>query len=150
MIRVGLDTNVLAYLAGVERGDADIGKIARAREVIAGLGTRALFVAPAQTLGELFNVLVRTGLSREEARALVLRFHDTFEVVGGGAATMIAALDLAVMARLQVWDALIVSAAAQAGCALLLSEDMQDGFTWRGLTIVNPLADTPHARLAAL
>jgi hypothetical protein len=34
---------------------------------------------------------------------------------------------------------LIVTAAAEAGCALLLSEDMPDGFLTRGLTVINPL-----------
>jgi predicted nucleic acid-binding protein len=37
----------------------------------------------------------------------------------------------------------MLAAAAQAGCRLLLSEDMQDGFTWRGVTIRNPFAATP-------
>lgn len=150
MIRVGLDTNILAYLAGVDRGGADAGKIDRAREVIARLRSGARFIVPTQTLGELFTVLLRTGLARDEARALVLRFDQAFEAADSGRATMMSALDMAVTAQVQVWDALIVNAAADAGCAMLLSEDMQDGFTWRGLTIVNPLTPTPHAKLAAM
>ncbi|MDV3256212.1 MAG: hypothetical protein LOX97_00170, partial [Sphingomonas sp.] len=62
----------------------------------------------------------------------------------------LAAADLSVDHKLQFWDALIVSAAADAGCAMLLSEDMQHGFVTRGLTIVNPLTDAPHPKLAAL
>jgi predicted nucleic acid-binding protein len=50
----------------------------------------------------------------------------------------------------QFWDAMILSAAADAGCTLLLSEDMQNGFVARGVTVVNPLADAPHPRLAGL
>ncbi|WP_205963481.1 PIN domain-containing protein [Roseicella aquatilis] len=30
--------------------------------------------------------------------------------------------------------------AAEAECRLLLSEDIQDGFTWRGVTVRNPFA----------
>jgi predicted nucleic acid-binding protein len=150
MIRVGLDTNILAYLAGVDRGVDDAEKIRRARDVVAQLGKTVWFVVPTQVLGELFNVLARTGLSREAAKAIVVRFHDTFEPAAGGAATMIAALDLAVMTQLQVWDALIVNTAADAGCAVLLTEDMQDGFRWRGLTLVNPLSDQASGRLAML
>ena len=33
-----------------------------------------------------------------------------------------------------------VAAAAQEGCSLLLTEDLQDGFTWRGVTLRNPFA----------
>ena len=90
MIRVGLDTNILAYLAGVDRGVDDADKIDRARAVMARLGGTVWFVVPTQVLGELFNVLTRTGLSREAAKAIVVRFHDTFEPASGGAATMMA------------------------------------------------------------
>jgi len=30
--------------------------------------------------------------------------------------------------------------AAENRCRLLLSEDFQNGFTWRGVTVVNPFA----------
>jgi predicted nucleic acid-binding protein len=150
MIRVGLDTNILAYLAGVDRGVEDAEKIRRARDVVAELGKSVWFVVPVEVLGELFNVLARTGLSREAAKAIVVRIHDTFEPVDGGAAAMMAALDLAVLTKLQVWDALIVNTAADAGCTVLLTEDMQDGFRWRGLTLVNPLSDQASERLALL
>jgi predicted nucleic acid-binding protein len=38
------------------------------------------------------------------------------------------------------WDALIVAAAQAAGCAYLLSEDLQDGQRFDGVTIVDPFA----------
>jgi predicted nucleic acid-binding protein len=37
----------------------------------------------------------------------------------------------------------MLAAAAQADCRLLLSEDMQDGFTWRSVTVRNPFATPP-------
>lgn len=52
--------------------------------------------------------------------------------------------------RLGIWDALILSAAADAGCRLLLSEDLQDGFTWGGVTVANPFAASRHPLLEAL
>ena len=33
---------------------------------------------------------------------------------------------------------------------LLLSEDLQDGFTWRGVTVANPFSASPHPLLAGL
>ncbi len=47
-------------------------------------------------------------------------------------------------------DALILNAAAEAGCELLLSEDMASGFAWRGTVVVNPFAPSPGERLARL
>jgi predicted nucleic acid-binding protein len=63
---------------------------------------------------------------------------------------MASALDLVVDHRLQYWDALILSASAEAGATLVLSEDMQDGFVWRGLTVVNPYAANMHRKLVAV
>jgi predicted nucleic acid-binding protein len=47
-------------------------------------------------------------------------------------------------------EAVIMAASARAGCRLLLSEDLQDGFTWSGLTVTNPFSPAPHVLLAAL
>ncbi len=57
-------------------------------------------------------------------------------------------MDLSAEHRLSFWDALIFSVAAEAGCRLLLTEDLQDGFTWRGVTAVNPFAEKRHPLLA--
>ena len=43
-----------------------------------------------------------------------------------------------------------MSAAADASCRLLLSEDLQDGFTWSGVTVANPFAAARHPLLDAL
>jgi predicted nucleic acid-binding protein len=63
---------------------------------------------------------------------------------------MMMAADLAADHHFGIWDAVILSAASQAGCRLLLSEDLQDGFTWGGVTVVNPFASPRHALLDAL
>ena len=80
------------------------------------------------------------------AREAILGWADSFEVVDSTWAAFQSALDLSVDHGLQVWDALILSVAAESRCRLLLSEDLQPGFTWRGVTVVNPFA-TPHAPL---
>ncbi|MCZ7673412.1 MAG: hypothetical protein M5U34_42995 [Chloroflexi bacterium] len=36
------------------------------------------------------------------------------------------------------YDTLVVTAAIESGCSILLSEDMQDGRIIQGLTIINP------------
>src|SRR5712692_9008153 len=48
------------------------------------------------------------------------------------------ALELVRDHRIGFWDALLCATAARAGIAYLLSEDMQDGGRFGGLTIVNP------------
>ncbi len=150
MTRVALDSNILVYLAGVSRTAEDEGKIARVRGLVGRLSRSSNLVAPAQTLGELFVVLRRSGIDPVQARKILLAFADAFGTAASETSTMLSATDLVVDHKLQFWDALIVTAAADAGCTLLLSEDMQHGFVARGLTIVNPLAAAVHPKLAAL
>ena len=56
-------------------------------------------------------------------------------------------MDIAADHRLQIRDALILSVAAENGRRLLLSEDLQDGFSWHGVTVVDPFADSPSPLL---
>lgn len=150
MTRVALDSNILAYLAGVSRSPEDEPKIAKVRELVGRLGNVASLIAPVQAFGELFVVLRRSGASAEEARTILLEFSEGFGSSASEQKTVLAAADLVVDHKLQYWDALIVTAAVEAGCTLLLSEDMQHGFVTRGLTVANPLAEKMHSKLTAL
>ena len=87
---------------------------------------------------------------RGEARDALLSWRDAFPVVETPPEAMLAAADLATDHQLGIWDAVILSAAARSGCRLLLSEDLQEGFTWAGVTVVNPFASPQHALLQAL
>ena len=51
---------------------------------------------------------------------------------------------------LQLFDCVIFAAAVEAGADILLSEDMQDGFKWQGVTIVNPFLLEPSPLLQKL
>lgn len=150
MSRVAVDSNILVYVAGVWVSEADQGKVRRACAVVKRLQETEEVFAPVQVLGEVFVVLRRNGFTAEEARAVVIEFSEGFISVDSKRSTLAAALDLVIEHRLQFWDSMILSAADEAGCTLLLSEDMQDGFVVRGVTIVNPLADKPHEKLRRL
>ena len=145
-MKIALDTNVLAYAEGAN------GTVLRDRalELIQRLPPASI-VLPVQTLGELFNVLVRKAKRRPaRARVAVLSWRDAYAVMETSAAVMISATDLASDHGLTIWDSVVLATAAEADCRLLLSEDLQEGFTWRGVTVVNPFAATIHPMLAAL
>jgi len=147
LIRIAFDTNILAYLVGVSRTASDDAKILQSRDILSRLAGRASLIAPAQTLGELCVVLSRAGVSRDDARDILLKLRQTFAGADTTDTTLMSALDLSVTHQLQIWDAIILNAAAESGCAILLSEDMQDGFVWQGVTVVSPLKIELHARL---
>lgn len=106
---------------------------------------------PVQVLGELFQVLVRKGKrSPTQARDAVASWRNGYLAIPATDATLAAATELAATHLFFIFDAIIIAASADAGCRVLLSEDMHEGFTWRGVTIVNPFAATPHPLLAGL
>ncbi|PBC09232.1 PIN domain-containing protein [Mesorhizobium sp. WSM3859] len=145
-MKVALDTNILAYAEGinsVEKRDVVLELLRNVPQETA--------IVPVQVLGELYNVLVRkAGRSPQTARDALLSWRDAFPVTATTPEVMTMAADLAADHRFGIWDAVILSATSQASCRLLLSEDLQDGFTWGGVTVVNPFASPRHALLDAL
>jgi predicted nucleic acid-binding protein len=145
-LRIALDTNIMVCAEGLN-GNA---KKQSVLDLIQGL-PQDLIVLPVQTLGELFNVLVKKAkLAPAEARLAILYWRDSYTLVETTAKVMVAAADLAGQHQIGIWDAVILAAAADAGCRLLLSEGMQDGFTWNGVTVANPFASSLHPLLAAM
>jgi len=145
-VKVALDTNVLAYAEGTN----DAERRAAAIELLRRIPQESI-VIPVQALGELFTVLTRkAGRSRGEARDALMTWRDAFPLVETSAEVMLTAADLASDHQLGIWDAVIMSAASKAGCRLLLSEDMAEGFTWGGVSVANPFARQRHDLLEAL
>ena len=133
-MRVAIDTNILVYVEGVNGTERTV----QAQRVFASHANDSLII-PVQVLGELFNVLTRKGgRSRASAEHSIREWSEGYEVVSTSPNILIAATGLSAGHQLSIWDAVILSAASFAGCAVLLSEDMQHGFTWRGVTVRNP------------
>jgi len=145
-VRLALDTNFLVYAEGANGGAKE--KIAE--QIVKRLPVDTTFV-PVQVLGELFRVLVRkVGRRPQAARASLLSWQNSFPVIETSHSILLAAVDLSVEHQLKIWDAVILAAAASAGCRLLLSEDLQEGFTWSGVTVTNPFAAKKHNLLQQL
>ena len=135
------DTNVLAYAAGLRQVDADEAKIASASLLIEPLLVEGALVLPAQVQAELHNLLrKKAGMSAFDAATRVARFSDGATTIPTDPSVLAEAFQLAEKHKLQSYDAIILAAAAQAGCDVLYSEDMQHGFEWNGVLVVNPFA----------
>ena len=145
-MNVAIDTNVLAYAEGVN-GSANRDAAVHLMQALVPDST----LIPVQVLGELFSVLVRkAGWARPKASAAVTSWGDAFPLIETSNHVLLAATDLADVHQMSIWDAVILSAAADARCRLLLSKDLQDGFTWRGVTVANPFAASRHPLLDAI
>jgi predicted nucleic acid-binding protein len=145
-MRIALDTNVLAYAEGVNGAQ----KKEQALQLIERLPSESVFL-PVQTLGELFQLLLRKlKHTPAQARTAVLAWQDAYALIETSEEVLLAAVELAVAHRFSFWDGVVLGAAREGGCRLLLSEDLQDGFTWNGVTVANPFATSPNPLLTGL
>jgi predicted nucleic acid-binding protein len=132
--KVFLDANFLVYQLD-KRYPAEQ-RLSRylARE----LARRGEAVISTQVLQE-FYVVATSKLKVDPvlAKAIMNRFTN-MEVVTVTTELIDQAADLNGESRLSFWDALIVTAAASANCESLLTEDLKDGQTIRGVKVNNP------------
>lgn len=135
-MRVALDTNILVYAEGLN-GEA---RQRVALDIMSRLPRASTFI-PVQVLGELFRVLVgKSPVSPRAAQSRIASWQASYPLVETSPSVLSSAIDLAVQHKLRIWDAVILAAAAEAQSGLLLSEDLQDGFSCRGVTVTNPFA----------
>ena len=133
-MRFSMDSNILIYAEGTD----DLVKRDRALLTIGRIGTGNI-VLPMQTAGETLRWLMRKGrLDRRAAVERTTMWMEQCEPLGVSTASFRKALELVIRNGFQIWDAVILSASSEAGAAVLLSEDMQHGFNWGGVTVVNP------------
>ncbi len=142
-MRAAVDTNVLVYAEERSaKGD-------RARRLMASAPPDRM-VLPVQVCGELYNVLThKAGFAATEAIEIVDAWRRVFDPAETAVDTMSIAFELVATHRLSIWDAIILAAAAETQCDLLLSEDLQSGFRWRGVTVVNPFIEPTSPLLEA-
>jgi predicted nucleic acid-binding protein len=145
-VKLAIDTNVLAYAEGVNGAESR----ERAEEIISRI-PREMIVVPTQVVAELFHLLLRKGgQPRPEAWRLAGRWLNSYESAPTSPEVMNTAMNLALHYEFQIFDAMILAAAAEAKCSLLLTEDMHEGFTWNGVTITNPFKPNRHVWLDLL
>ncbi len=133
-LRVTLDTNVLIYAVDL---DADE-KRSTALELLANVA-RYDGILTLQALAEFYHATTRKDLLRsEDAENFIDDWRAVFTIVAANEATLASAIEATRADKFSFWDAMICATAEQAGCAYILSEDMQHGRKLGSLEIVNP------------
>jgi predicted nucleic acid-binding protein len=129
-IRPFLDSNILIYLASDDAAKAD-----RAEQLVWDGGTISV-----QVLNEIANVALRKmRLPWPDTRDFISRIRDLLTVVPITESIHESGLRLAERYRFGVYDGMIVAAALEAGCDVVLSEDLQHGMAVEGrLRFINP------------
>jgi predicted nucleic acid-binding protein len=145
MIRVALDSNILIY-AELEP-DSDKGM--RAADLILHAARNG--VIPVQVLGEFLRFVQRRApAAYQEAVRQTPIYQAAFLTPPTTVATVNRASELARAHRMQLWDCVVCVASIEAGAAILMTEDMQDGRIIEGLRLINPFATANAAAIQAL
>jgi len=137
--RAFLDTNVLVYAVD----EAEAPKRDRARELLRSAEPGDL-VLSTQVLSEFYVVVTRKleqPLDQDAAAAAVDQLAR-LPVVVTDSALVRAGIAVSRRAQLSLWDGLILAAAGEAGCEVLLTEDLSHGREVDGVRIENPFADS--------
>lgn len=130
-----IDTNVLLYgalPAGTEPEKRDIARtVLAAREVAVSV----------QVLQEFYTQATRRTrndrLTHEDALAVLERLV-ALPVQALTTELVLAAIATCGRFRISYWDAAIIEAARALGCAVVLSEDLNDGQDYGGVRVENP------------
>lgn len=132
-----LDTNILVYTDD----KAAPAKQRRALELVAQHRRAGTGVLSLQVLQEYFVTVTRKLRVDAAVARRKIELLSEFEVLTPDVADVLAAIDLHRLHGFSFWDALVVRAAKQSGCTVLLSEDLQDTRTIDGVQIVNPFRE---------
>jgi predicted nucleic acid-binding protein len=142
-VRRFFDTNVLVY----SRDPDDAAKRALARALIESAIEEESFVVSTQVLVEFYATLVRRRLLGPAQALDLVRFWGGHDTVPHTPDLVTRGLELHQAHSLSVWDGLIVQAALDARCDVLLSEDLQHGRRFGSLEVANPfLPAAAHER----
>ncbi|WP_425575720.1 PIN domain-containing protein [Nemorincola caseinilytica] len=125
-----IDSNVLLYLFTNDQ----------AKKRIATSLLSSHYTISTQVVNENVNVCLRKlRLNKDQAYAHGRDLMSIFRVVNIYSSTITSAFDLSVKYELSYWDSLIVAAALESKCQVLLTEDMHHGLVINEkLRIVNP------------
>lgn len=134
--RTFVDTNVFAYLFD----DSEPQKQATAATRLEQEQRKREIVVSTQVLQELYVALTKgkSPIASPELAERAVREVSTYTVAQVDATAVFAAISASRQSRISFWDALILRAAADSGCSVVLSEDLNDGQVIEGVRVENP------------
>ena len=132
-----LDANILVYAQ--DYGSPE--KRSKSRDVIAQLTASGDGVISTQVMQEFYVAATRKLKVQPLAAKGVLKTFALFEIVQVTPELIHEAIDCSILNELSFWDALILAAAAAAGCSTVYSEDLNVGQTIMGVKVQNPLME---------
>ncbi len=131
--RVFFDTNVLVYYFQLKN---------EPKKIIARQFINDYFeniIISTQVLGELFNVLVRSGSTSKKASDIIYKCIKDFEIISINPYLVSQSLSIHNKYKYSYYDSQIIVAALHSKCEILFTEDLQHNqLIENKLRIINP------------
>ena len=132
------DTNILLYAYDTDAGE----KRTHARALVGeALSHPSRFAVSVQVLQEFFVNFTRVGQT-DEAAAMLIDDFARWHIIANTHDLFLSGLQTRARWQLSLWDAMIVAAAAQAGAAILYTEDLNHGQFYGSVQAINPFSDS--------
>ncbi len=129
------DTNLLLYSVDNEAGK----KHEDAWKLVALASRSKAAVLTEQSLIEFLHASVRKRMRPlAQAAESVSKWIAVFPVIVPDSTIVERTIALLERHKLSVWDARLIATCASNECSVLLSEDMQNGASYGGVTVLNP------------
>jgi predicted nucleic acid-binding protein len=145
-VRISLDTNILIYAVG----DACADKKQLAKKLVIHAAASEGILTQ-QVYGEFFNVCAKKAIiPKVRVIEQVVAWQRFLPPAATDPKDYIDAFALANRYQLQFWDSVILCVCAQQNASILFSEDMQDGATYAGVTIIDPFNPGNSHRIETL
>lgn len=135
--RIFFDTNIFVYAVTVDGGD----RSSIAEQLIEGSLESHDAVISYQVIQEFLSVVLtkfKVPLPVEQVRRYMATVFREMNIVHSSLGLFSEAIDIRFRHRISWYDSLIVAAASEARCTVLLSEDLQHGAKINGVRIENP------------
>lgn len=135
--RFSLDSNILVYAVHRESD--------RRHDIAVEIVDRAIdcdCVLTLQSLAEFYTAVTRKNMaSPDAAMAQVHDWMNLFPRQAASDSSLKSAIKAAQSGRFQFWDAMLLATADEAGCAIVISEDMAEGDKLGGVRVCHPFIE---------
>ncbi|MEM1408873.1 MAG: PIN domain-containing protein [Bacteroidota bacterium] len=132
-----IDTNILLYLFS----DTESDKRNKVKTFLKSISPQNTVTWSTQVIQEFYQVMTsKFGKDPQKVKSIVRQF-SAFELNVNNLGTIEQAIDIQTLHKFSFWDSLVISAALQTHCTVLLTEDLNHGQKVDGVLIHNPLKE---------
>lgn len=130
-----IDTNILLYLFS----DTESDKRNKVKAFLKSISPQNPVTWSTQVIQEFYQVMTsKFGKDPQKVKSAIRQF-SAFELNVNNLETIEQAIDIQTLHKFSFWDSLVISAALQTNCTVLLTEDLNHGQKVNGVLIHNPL-----------